>query len=489
MRSGVDRPPSAWVPGTQTNWRHSRFSHAVTTAVTWDEVIELCFERVPQARAYEPYAPASAYTKLESMRERLHAFQGTDAERTAKILWRTARSFVFVRLHQNAVERFVPCANANFRNDWARPSKAERTKREQHFSRKWQHVPREDILPDDRWWSNGHVLCNVMPPDVQSDKHLLALRDMLQTVCNERGAPDCEFFVTPRDAPMVRRDGRAPNPFITHGPACRGATSLLPVFCFYGGPDYFDVPCPLASDWARAMRGRDFGGRAVAPSPRQLAWASKRPQAVWRGSLTGAGTDVATNPRMALLRKAAKSTLIDAAATSANAGRDKVHPISGQITSVNPSRWKTARENFVPFHVQQETFRYMLVLDGHSAPDRLGPALGGMQVVLRAQSHPWVHGPHTWLDAFLQPDVHYVQLLPDASDAEYHVSLLEQDTKTALKIACRARAFYLKHCTYTGILDWWQDALHCLPPACKNAHTTTENVPTLTTKTMPAGEL
>ena len=64
------------------------------------------------------------------------------------------------------------------------------------------------------------------------------------------------------------------------------------------------------------MRGRSFGGRAQAPSPRQLSWESKRPRAVWRGSLTGAGTDPATNPRMSLLERAAQSPCLDAAATS-----------------------------------------------------------------------------------------------------------------------------------------------------------------------------
>ena len=242
MRSGVDRPPSAWVPGTPTHWRHRHFTHAVTTAVTWDEVRELCFERVPPPPPYEPYVPARAGAALEALRARLHAFRGNSAERTARLLWDTARAFVFVRLRGNTVERFVPCANAQFRNDWGAPSDRERADRAEHFRRKWQHGPVEDILPDDRWWSNGHVLCNVMPRDVQSDKHLLALRDMLQTVCAERGAPDCEFFVTPRDAPMVRRDGRAPNPFVDPGPARSKDVDLLPVFCFYGGPAYFDVP-------------------------------------------------------------------------------------------------------------------------------------------------------------------------------------------------------------------------------------------------------
>ena len=207
-----------------------------------------------------------------ALRDELAAFQGASARRTAHHLFEHARAGVFVRVYAGALDRFVPFANAAFENTWGvRPREA-----------------RAGELPPHRWWSSGYTLCTRMPADVQSDKHLAALRDMLHHACARRELPDCEFFVNTRDAPVVRRDGLPPTPFVA--PAA-GADSvpLLPVFSSYSGPRFFDVACPLPSDWEYATQQHLSRPPPLRHAADGVAWRDKSPACVWRGSLTGAG--------------------------------------------------------------------------------------------------------------------------------------------------------------------------------------------------------
>ena len=63
----------------------------------------------------------------------------------------------------------------------------------------------EDYIPDPRrWWANGNIICNEEQPNFWGDNYLPQLRHMLQTLCEERAMPDCEFFINKRDFPHLK---------------------------------------------------------------------------------------------------------------------------------------------------------------------------------------------------------------------------------------------------------------------------------------------
>jgi hypothetical protein len=248
------------------------------------------------------------------------------------------------------------------------------------------------------------------------------------------------------------------------------AVATLPTFSFYTGPGFFDVACPTATDWIFATQNATLG-RAPLPVPPDVPFVQKRPVAVWRGSLTGPGAEYCSNARVALLMQ--PPDRLDVAATGANADRDRVDAISGCMTgsaaACRGGHIPTGRGNFIPFDEQARRYRYVIVLDGHGAPDRWHPSLRCGQVVLRP-AESLVMSPCTLMDDVVKPGVHFVPLRRrDAADAADAVGQLEQDVPRAEGIAAAAGQLWQERLTVDGILDCWEMLLHALPVTAREA--------------------
>lgn len=72
-------------------------------------------------------------------------------------------------------------------------------------------VPTGEISPVKKWMVNGCLVETLLDKRGMSDRGFQELRDMLISVCMERGVPDCEFFVNPREFPVLRKDGKDPR--------------------------------------------------------------------------------------------------------------------------------------------------------------------------------------------------------------------------------------------------------------------------------------
>lgn len=472
MRRGIDEPVRRQL--LRSSWRCPTHMHDVTTATTWDHVHELAFEFVHMDHA--PYSPPQMPSgvwkdSLTHLQNILHKCRGIDAAKAAKLLFYRERAAIYVELRDNSVFKFVPFANAQFKNDW--PPYCEHLLAA-HFKKKWQHMrSKENILPFERWWCANNLLCNVLPPDIISSKSQLVLRDMLETVCKERGpVPNCAFFINPRDGPIMRRDGvrtcpRAWRPFDKE---LATIDYMLPIFSFYSSPHYFDCPCPTANDWVAATQRTHLGRTPPQKSNTSIEFASKRSAAIWRGSLTGPGNNALTNDRIALVQEPS-SKWLDVRATSTNCTRCRVCPATGNIVSVNPKNFCASRQHYVPFATQQEKYRYNIVLCGHGAPDRWPRALEGNQVVLRK---PFEHT--MWFDHAVTPDQHYILMRDNPATV---VQQLEQNVARARDIARAAQSFSQTRFSKDGILDWWQTALFALPPTCKTGRNVSSPCPIL----------
>lgn len=472
MRTGIDRPTRVSGPCLPSNWRNPQERQRVTIASCWDAVHELCFE-MPDGppRAYSPILlpPSNVWRDQQHvLRTRLACFQGRDPVRAARdLFYEHGGRVICVVIRRNQL-RFVPMVNPEWCNDWpARPC----GELDAHFKRKHAHVrhgPEPEVLPFYKWWAAGNLLCNrrSTEPHVMSDRSLVAVRHMLETVCASREVPDCCFFINIRDGAVMRRDNKkrpCPLPWrpVVHRRAC--APDAFPMFGFNGMPStHFDVPCPTDADWVRATQLSTLG---MTPPPLPdvtVPLASKKPMAIWRGSLTGPGNSAQVNPRLALL--ALRSKWLDARCTSTNHERCRVCPVSKHVCSIDPTPFgKHVRSNFIPYKQQQEDYMVQVVVPGHAQAHRWPAALAGNQVVVRVQSE------HTmWIDDVAIPGTHYVLAhTPDQVPALTQAACC--DVKGAAAMAQAALTLSTRW-TVDGIVDWWVMALSALP-ACSRVYT------------------
>lgn len=194
--------------------------------------------------------------------------------------------------------------------------------------------------------------------------------------------------------------------------------TYAPIFSYYCGDRFSDLPLPLSEDWSSATgtlypetTQEKYNSRGELNEPKvndlyfvdnfkkfYREWDKKRPTAFFRGNMTGAGTTRANgNQRMNLVstmvdwdkagtNKVQGHNLLDAKGTGWNV-RDKM--LNGEI--VHPRKdhtehnFKSGRFNFVPIYEQSE-YKYIVYADGHSAANRYAFLMRLGCVVLRVAS-------------------------------------------------------------------------------------------------------
>ena len=97
---------------------------------------------------------------------------------------------------------------------------------------------------------------------------------------------------------------------------------------------------------------------------------------------------------------------------------------------------QTATGKYVGMH-QQSYFKYLIVVDGHSAPNRVGMLLLTGSLLLRVAGIS--SGRRVWLDEYLEPMVHYLPVASDLSDLESQITWAERHPRECEQMASRAR--------------------------------------------------
>ena len=390
----------------------------------------------------------------------LHAaITPTAALNTLRYMYFHMRCGIYVMIRRGEVKMFVPFVNDEYRNTYAHrlnkfdvPSGSS-DDMPAYYKHKWSKYSRKENIIRDRseWWANANILCNEhnAEPGGKSadsnwwgDSHLAQLRDMLESLCNRnrmRGLgeklPDVEFFINKRDHPQLKRDLTEPYDFIfapDSSPAIPRARygSYAPIFSYYCGDTFADIPLPLSEDWASATgdlypESLIWNGLPAPPRVNDLyalgnfkkfqkAWSEKRETAFFRGNMTGGGTNRTTNQRMNLVSMMVEwessnknigptgYPLLDAKGTGWNV-RDKI--VDGVIT--HPKRddprhvFKSGRFNFTPIY-EQSLYKYIVYVDGHSAANRFAFLMRLGCVVLKVESLSSVAGHDMWFYPILR---------------------------------------------------------------------------------------
>ena len=411
--------------------------HAITVALTWDQVLEYIVEPhalLPAPRRPPPMRRSKLFHRdfLRDLRDKTRRFGGTDVVYTMQCMWTYCRSGVFVSVRNGRMELFVPFCNAQYRNFWPPEARAKFLS------------PSATGLPFENWWMNGWMICDQVPSGVCGDHWLTTLRHMVRTCCTNDG----DFILNKRDCPLIRRDlGDPMNPFGEAQPLI-DPRRMLRVFSFYGGPLHLDVPCPIAADWQRLQRTSfsQAHPRPVEPPFVDMYFESKESKAVFRGSLTGTGQ------RAAWCRRRYKHA--DVACTSMNVDRRRIDPCT--LTEVPVDVRGVRRAPRMCMNEQQQSYKYAIYLNGHSGPDRAARLFNGSQVVLKPESCAHDLGQDLWFTGLLHPMQHYVKVAMDGSDVDEVIEKLEASSDVAEAITSACGALPL---TVEGIKEWWYFAL------------------------------
>lgn len=264
-----------------------------------------------------------------------------------------------------------------------------------------------------------------------------------------------EFLVNKRDAPL---DLEAP----------------LKVLSQYVGEGSADLRMPNLEDYRRSFRGARFGPRGQPEEglPTPPPWRDRWSCAVFRGSASGEGIDVLTNPRLHLAYlsqrwalEAPEEQLLDARLTSWNQrqkiGRD------GVLRVLDPEALRrdygladVGRHHYLSWR-QQSRYKYAVYVDGNVGAGRLGALLGLGFVLLVPSSEK----PATFLRGLLEPLRHFVPVRADLRDLREALRWLRDHDEEARAMSERNRALH-RACCSPGAIEQQTRTLVASLPCC-----------------------
>ena len=392
-------------------------------------------------------------TSWSTIEDALRPLKGPDSEyqtwadiwRTAWYIWTVHKQGILCVLQKDQPLTFIPFSNEKYDNTIGWPTKhklrfildqTEWPNHEAYYqekNKKYNIQEGQGILADETlWWLNGHLLCNTS--NKWSDRSLIQLKTILESIKWNYGPT--AFFINRRDAPLFMKASKmtphwpalGPEPEV---PLFYGLDEKSPVLSFYGSSDHKDLLWPPPEHWSLNLND----------------WPSwpKKPQAIFRGSLTGRYSDI-RNMRLQLIRKAnwIGPEMIDAGLT-AWTPRCRVESfLKNTFVVYNGPPSDVVFKRPLTTH-EQAQYAIIVYVPGHSASMRLAwHYLSGSCVV--HLKDPSCAAPMQWFDTLkhseymFEANKHYIET--DIQGLETVLaSLLSKDgLERAQKIGLSAQA-------------------------------------------------
>ena len=312
---------------------------------------------------------------------------------------------IYVSIRNSTVVRFSSFRNKSYRNPLGSTMRLSA-----------DHDGAQGLSRNPQFWSNFDCLVMGVAPSnnikindgYEPGYNYTETRTFVDLVCKTRVIADCDFFFNLWDQLLLRKDMCAPHLSITGGkkvpiPEYQGKR-MCPIVSFCGADDYLDLPFIFPDDVQRVMRTY-FLPRCTNPYVNDGAyvtdWARKKPTAVFRGSATGCGWTVETNPRLAIVHASANAPakyegFLDAALTGSHDARFKKHNADTTVRFFTDHRvvpHLQSEKNRLSL-VQQSEYKYVLDIPGNVVAYRL-PGMFGLGSVVMIVEHeryrPWIH--------------------------------------------------------------------------------------------------
>jgi hypothetical protein len=396
-------------------------------------------------------------------------------DNTFKYMFNKFKKGIFVKIKNGKLAVFLPFSKYNFRNEWFYTidmsikeilSLYEKLSIQQGY----KFNPKKINTHIDNWYCNNCLIRNEFPIN-ESDTNIPELKDMLLTLCNEREIPDMEFFINKRDFPVLSRDGTEAYddifgesvPLLSHN-----YEKYLPILSMVTTTNNADIVIPTSDDWAMISRseGKYFASNydRTFSTDNHIAWEDKIPTAIFRGSSTGRGVTVDTNPRLKLVKMShdlkynnsdEKIPLLDAKITSWNNRPRKLKNNKKlQIIDIENVGFKVSSSDFLT-PKQQSCYKYLINVDGHVSAYRLSLELSFGCCLLIVKSKYKM-----WFTDMLKEYIHYVPVNEDLSNLIQQIKWCRDNDEKCKQISINALEFSKKYISKGSILDYLQKILH-----------------------------
>lgn len=382
---------------------------------------------------------------------------------------------LFMQIRNNEQKVFLPFSNASFYNEWGHKIKVDPSKYKS-FEEMYSHVQKasgfnanlKHINRNPHAWYSNNCLVRFEHPFNEGDNNVAIINDMFETLLKERKVNDMELFINRRDFPLLKLNETEAYeemfdsdnlPLLSHK-----YDKYCPILSMVTTREFADLPIPTYDDWSRVCRkeGKFFQDNYKRDYEMDcgLNWNDKKDTAVFRGTNTGCGTTVNTNPRLKagllmISEENIKNKYIDAGLTKWNT---RLRKCKGQKYLQFPNPAEMGFDLVQPLTpLEQSKFKYILHLPGHVEAFRLSLELESKSCVLLADCKYKL-----WYSHLLKPYEHYVPVKADLSDLFDVVQWCRANDKHCERIARNAYNFAVYYLSKKSILNYLEQLLYNL---------------------------
>lgn len=391
---------------------------------------------------------------------------------TLHYLYYHMRSGIYCRIENNKVKQFLIFVNPDYTNNWHQYLTFENAdgkivSKEQYYYDKRKYYRRENIIPLDKWWCNGHMFDNEHGPTLWGQHLVTSIVDMLYHLTQCKKIKDKSFFINKRDYPQLRYDLTEPYDFLfpekTKIPDryTENGVGFIPIYSFFSSNVFADILIPSTDDWDTVT-----GLIPLSDNPsdkyadtnylkyKGIKWSDKKNYAFFRGSGTG-GPTIESNQRFMLAKLSADlndPSILDAGIVTWNI-RDKKISSDQPVTFPRKDKLGFQLSSFVPMSEQMK-IKYIIYVDGHCAAARYIYLMKMKVLILKIESIR----PETaelWFFPLLEDGVDHVSVKSDLSDLVTKIKWCQDHDDECKKIAKEAYRKYKKYLNKDKVLDYF----------------------------------
>ena len=414
---------------------------------------------------------------------------------TFKYIFEKLKKGIYVVIRDNKLSVFLPFSNINYVNNWkevlqksTNPVEVRKIKEQKNVLKidGKKVVENKNVADPVNWYANN---CIFRPEKMrfdfskfilEGDKTVVPMKQFLINFMDKinkdkKIIPDVDFFINPRDFPILKKNHLEPYEQIFSKKKIEEKyihEVYTPILSQSGNKNFNDIPIPTEDDIKRIMSDKIFqqndgcGNNYNNDLDITTDWDQKGKNeykniCVFRGSATGCGTTPNTNMRIkaAVMSNKLKEkgiNILDAKLTGWNR-KPKIY--QGKISTIDTSKAKFTvdkKKNFMNLE-EQSKYKYILNIDGHVKAFRLSNELRMGSVILLVDS------PYTlWFQDKLVEYEHYVPVSEDLSDLETQIRWCIDNDDTCEKIAKNAMDFYNTYLDKDGMFNYFETLLNNL---------------------------
>lgn len=392
---------------------------------------------------------------------------------TLKYLFFHIRSGIYVNIKDNQINAFIPFANEKFENNWYNNVKLDTGTRSNKLHdfiknrKKYINKYKKYIPNIKNWWTNASIINNETWKDADSfvwGQHSFnEYKTVIEEALIKHTIKDSHFFINKRDHPLLHCNLREPyanlypkNKYNMQPPIPEEYFNnhFAPIFSPYTNNNYLDIPFIIPEDWNLSNNITDY----TIQQNNIIKWENKENIVFWRGS--GTGSPLFDNNQRLQITKLDEmwkgKKLIDAGIVSWNV-KDKVvfdkdhnRPLITFIKIYELKEYGIDLKRRVPMN-EQLKYKYILNIDGHSAPNRTSYLLQCGSLILQVESK-YVTGDKYWFAHLMKPFVHYIPISFDFTDLEEKIKWCKNHDNDCKQIVINAKQLYDTYLSKDNIL-------------------------------------